>query len=488
MRNGFFSLLIVAWAVTVPVPGSQSSGHTPIEQACSAVAPGTAEVTFNWPAAPGASEVWLDLSLYETGFDAGAFAGVGPFGPDEGSYTWAGIAPSTAYHYRVHALYADGWHALKVGSFVSGQCGQPPVQSIAQQCSGDFPGMVAVTFSWSPSLLDGGEQWLDLSLYDTGFAPSAFVGSGPLPPSRSTFTWDSLAPGSVYYWRVNTKAAGGWHDSPTWSFGTLGCGAMAPFGMAPSPGFLQLRDQLAAAIAKSGFNVAVAVTDLQTGESIDVKGDDPRHAACTTNWFVMLSNVIDLQNGLYPESYVGDLIAQTIWGSNPITAHQLLIRTGGNVPDGVYKVGDLMARLEMRNSVFDHPPAYQEEFSLRGWPNLITPNDANRALAQFYHGGVVNWQWRDYLMEKMTHVKPGLQYLLPAGVGKGTVSHKNGYSWISGGWVDNDIGIVTFDSRGGQRAYAISLYIQDIGAEYADIPIGQTVSRMVWRYFVNRYP
>jgi hypothetical protein len=99
----------------------------------------------------------------------------------------------------------------------------------------------------------------------------------------------------------------------------------------------------------------------------------------------------------------------------------------------------------------------------------------------------VDEEWRDYLLEKMTNVKPGLQYLIPAGVGEARVSHKNGFTWMPGGWVDNDIGIVTFDTSGRQRAYAISLYIQDIATEYADIPIGQTVSRLVWNYFSDRY-
>ena len=89
----------------------------------------------------------------------------------------------------------------------------------------------------------------------------------------------------------------------------------------------------------------------------------------------------------------------------------------------------------------------------------------------------------------MTNVKPGLQYLLATGVGEtARVSHKNGFTWFPGGWVDNDIGIVTFESAGVSRAYAISFYSQDVTWEYADVPLGQSVSQMVWQFFAGRYP
>ncbi len=493
MRNAVYSLLVLTWAVSVSVPGSENAGHSTVEQTCSATNLGAADVTFTWPAAPGAREVWLDLSLYSVGFDAGAFADAGPFDATTTSYTWSGLQPSTLYYYRVNALYDGGWHSLKVGSFVSGQCGQPAeaVQLMSQQCSSDFPGMVSVTFSWSPALLPGGPQFLDLSLYNTGFADATFVGKGPLPPSQSSVTWDALIPSSTYYWRVNTQGYDGWHDSPTWSFGTLACGTTGQFGVQPNADLLQLRDRLSKAIADSGFNVAVAAIDLQTGESVAVKGDDPRQAGCTVNWFVLLSNVLDLQNGSFPESNVGDLIARTIWGSNPFTAHELLLKTGGgSVQNGVFKVNELLARMGLHNTIFDHPPGYEGdylEYSLRGSANLITANDAIQALAQFYDGSVVNLRWRDYLMEKMVNVKPGLQYLIPAGVGDATVSHKNGFSWVQSGWIDNDIGIVTFDTSSGEHAYAIVIYIEDIPTEYADIPIGQTVSRLIWEYFSAHY-
>ena len=99
----------------------------------------------------------------------------------------------------------------------------------------------------------------------------------------------------------------------------------------------------------------------------------------------------------------------------------------------------------------------------------------------------MNIPWRDYLLDKMTGVKPGLQYLIPAGVSYGTVSHKNGFSWVPSGWIDNDIGIVMFDSGGVTYAYAISFYTQDVPTKYDDIPLGQAVSSMVWQYFANRY-
>jgi len=258
---------------------------------------------------------------------------------------------------------------------------------------------------------------------------------------------------------------------------------------ATDPALLAFRDRLAAVIDESGINAAVAVTDLQTGESIDVNGDDPRHAGCTANWFVLLSTVIDVQEGRYPESDVGSLISRTIWGSNPVTARDLLIKTGGgSVEGGVLKVRRLLAKLGLAHSVFDHPPGYSEQYTTDGSPNTLTANDVNRALTAFYRGEVVNEQWRGYLLEKMTNVKQGLQYLIPAGVGDARVSHKNGFTWMPGGWVDNDIGIVVFDSSGGPRAYAISFYSQDVPWEYADVPLGQTVSKLVWDYFAGKYP
>lgn len=256
-------------------------------------------------------------------------------------------------------------------------------------------------------------------------------------------------------------------------------------------GFLKLRDLLSAEAESAGFNAAVAVTDLQTGETVGVREDDQRLPGCTLNFFVLLSVVKDLENGLYPARDVESLIEETIRNSNAVTARQLLIKTGnGDIYEGIKKVNNLLSVLGLQAGPlparFDHPPAYPGE-SLFSQDNSITARQANQALAKLYHGDILSPAWREYFLKKLRGVKPGLNYLIPAGVGKAAVSHKNGFLWHPSGWVDNDIGIVIFEKAGKEYAYAISLYMEEIPGKYDDIPAGQAISSLTWEYFDNQY-
>lgn len=485
MATLVYSILVFLWAAAVPFGGATAFAAGGVDQTCSVTAPGAVDATFSWPKATGATQVWLDVSLIDNGFASGSFYSVGPLTASSTTYTWRGIRAGATHYYRVNALYPEGWRLVSSGTFVSGLCqvAPPSIQFPRQECSQTTPGKVKATFSWSPNLVNKSIQWLDLTRFDNGFAPGTFVSAGPLTTTESSHVWDGLEPGARHFWRVNTLTYGGWMTSATGTFTTLSCGAATP----PNAGMLAFRDNMASAIAASGLNVAIAVTDLQTGESVDVNGDMPRLAGCTINWFVLLQVVMDLQAGLYPEADVGELIQRTITYSNPITARTLLLYSSGTTQAGVYRINDLLSRLGMSRSLFDHPPAFPDDFSLGGYANILTANDSNRGLASFYHGAVVNDYWREYLMAKMVNVKPGLQYLIPAGVGGGVVSHKNGYSWAPGGYIDNDIGIVRFQSGGNTYAYAISFFSQDVPTEYADIYVGQALSRLAWQYFSNRY-
>ncbi len=217
----------------------------------------------------------------------------------------------------------------------------------SQACSPQVPGTVRATFAWTPSR--GGQQWLDLSLFNDGFRPQTFIGAGPLSAQASTFTWDGLLADAPHFARVNTLTGQGWESSATLAFRTARCSG--PANPPPDPAFLALRDRLQAEIGRWGFNAAVAVTDLQTGESIDIQGDDPRMPGCTINLFVLMRVVMDLQEGRYPESWVGDLISRTIYSSNPITARDLLlISGGGDLASAMLSVNDLMRCSSMKFS------------------------------------------------------------------------------------------------------------------------------------------
>jgi hypothetical protein len=354
------------------------------------------------------------------------------------------------------------------------------------ECQGTTDHSVRAIFLWNPS--HAGTQWLDLSVLNDGFAPGKFVSAGPLGPQFYGYVWDGLLEGTTHFARVNTLTSAGWLPSQTLAFFTPVCDGGAN-GPAPAADMLRLRDNMAAAIASSGINTAVAITDLRTGETVDVNGDDVRLPGCTINLFVLFRIVVGLQSGDYPESAVGDTIGETIRKSDPILARRLMINQigAGDLVRGIATVNDFLQSLGMTSTLMDHPPAFPEESQFGLSDNRITALDANRGLKALWDGRVLSSGWRDYLLGKMTLVKPGLNYLIPAGVGYGaTVSHKNGFLY-SEGWADNDVGIVWFQ-RGAERyGYAISFYTQDVPSKYADIPMGQRISSLAWQWLVARY-
>lgn len=256
----------------------------------------------------------------------------------------------------------------------------------------------------------------------------------------------------------------------------------------------RLEQEINAFKQRVGGNFAVAVTDLQTGETVHVNGDDAeRIPACTLNFFVLLQTVRDLEAGLYPEPATGDLIARTVYYSNPATAHYLLQQSGGGSSlAGLWKVNDLLRNtLKLKTAVYDHPPANDVSTLKPGeWhANRISPLDFNRALTMLYRGEVVSPAWTGYLIDKMSRVSPGLNHLIAAGVGdpNAIVAHKNGYIDYVPYYVDNDIGLVIFNRGGKQYGYAITFWSQDNPWVLSDAPLGQAVSRLTWEHFSATY-
>jgi beta-lactamase class A len=353
------------------------------------------------------------------------------------------------------------------------------------QCRGSDRNAAEAYLLWGPSR--GGTQWLDISIFNDGFAPGTFISIGPLTRETWGFIVPRMAQATTHYARINTATSQGWKSSATLSFFTPICDHAAYYP-APAPDMVALQQRLADAVRAYEVNAAVAVTDLQTGETVHVNGDQVRLPGCTLNLFNLMQVVTDVQSGRYPETSVGDLIRQTINRSDAVVSRNLLKAYvgGGNVYTGLKRANELMLALGMTNTLYDHPPGYWEESLNGGIDNRTTAIDTNRGLRGIWEGRALLPGWRDYFLQKMTLVKPGLNYLVSVGTGGSYVSHKNGFLWAEG-WVDNDIGIVWFE-RGGQRyGYAISYFSGDLTNKYDGIPLGQRLSVLSYAWFDARY-
>ena len=90
----------------------------------------------------------------------------------------------------------------------------------------------------------------------------------------------------------------------------------------PTTDMLALRDGSRRAI-RTRDQTAVAITDLRTGETIDVNGTDVRLPGCTINLFALMGRRQAAVRAIH-RAAPGDLIGQTINRSDPITARRLM--------------------------------------------------------------------------------------------------------------------------------------------------------------------
>lgn len=263
-----------------------------------------------------------------------------------------------------------------------------------------------------------------------------------------------------------------------------------PLAIPPSAALAELGATLAGLMASGTTpgKFAFAVTDLQTGEQIAINGERQQRAACVMNLFVIMAALRDVQSGFYPLDEVEALIRQTIYASDAVTGRALYERVGGgDVVAGVGRVRELQREvIGMGSTSLDHPPAFPADSLELSDDNLITADDANRALATLFHGGVLGPELTEWLIDAMVGVKPGLNYLTAALPPEAVVSHKNGFVPLWDGYVDNDVAIVRFGPRL-EYAYAVSFFSESVPVQYADIPLAQALVRATWEHFSAVY-
>jgi LPXTG-site transpeptidase (sortase) family protein len=201
------------WSDPVEAVGGAALGH-PVAT-CNG---DRASLSFSWQPVSGATQQWLDLSLFDNNFAPGTYLPVGPLAAGTSSFTWAGILASPAHFWRINSLTPNGWVSSDLGSFVA--CGAPALRvAVGSGCGG---ARVTGDFYWSPLAASGAQQWLDIGA-DPNFAPGTFAGVGPLVASAYSHRWQGLAANATYVYRINTLTPDGrWHPSAVGNF-TAAC-------------------------------------------------------------------------------------------------------------------------------------------------------------------------------------------------------------------------------------------------------------------------
>ena len=158
-------------------------------------------------------ELWIDLSLSNNNFAAGTFIGAGPFEVEDGTsqFDWLDLVPGRRHYYRLNALTDAGWREVGRGVFDTPDCG-----TILQVRCNPSDSTVSVLFRIDHApMLEGSrpvEQWLDISLFNNGFASGTFLGTGPFPAEAGIisppalpvfFRWDGILSARVHFWRTN---------------------------------------------------------------------------------------------------------------------------------------------------------------------------------------------------------------------------------------------------------------------------------------------
>ncbi len=274
----------------------------------------------------------------------------------------------------------------------------------------------------------------------------------------------------------------------------------------------ELRNLVARSESSAGNRIGLAVTDLQTGETISINGSERFIPGCAIKLFVWLSVLADVQQAKYSLDtsvgadscwYVGGgewwcgynrkTIGQYVWDALSVscnTANSILTRQ-----TGIETVNDRMHEWGMKNSIYSHwydlgwfkgnRTAYLV-YSEAEAENYLVPDEAAGTLARLYRGEIFPAEVTELALERLTHSSSYLGHnnVIPAKLPPtAVVSHKYGFippSFFA------DIGIV----RTKDFAFAMTFFssgTSTYSAYYDMHTLGADLARMVFDHLDDKY-
>ena len=255
----------------------------------------------------------------------------------------------------------------------------------------------------------------------------------------------------------------------------------------PSPAPANLLDpllgHLAPLIAEFPGLAGVAVLDLQTGETIDLRGEVQFQAASTIKFFAILSALTDIENGLYElDAIADDLYGVMVLQSNA-AARRITLKTG------IPTINERLGAWGLQRTIIAHPSGFRAEqdpdVESADNFNLTAPSDAVRALQLLHDGALVSPDLSRTLIERMTQA--------PRWFGiEGAVPDEEGHVFYKVGWLPeysfssvNDIGIVEFEREGETLAYAIAIYTQGAVPQWPAWILVRDLAVATWEFFAQ---
>jgi beta-lactamase class A len=203
----------------------------------------------------------------------------------------------------------------------------------------------------------------------------------------------------------------------------------APATAASSPDLSSVEQQLSSLLSGSSTDVGVAALDLNTGESVSLKGDTPFPMASTVKVAIAALYLSQVDHGqktlddtidgqpvrklmgrmlIYSDNHAADILFKDVGG--PHAVHDWLTQNGIH---GVHVDRTIAQLLAAKRDLWDTRDS-------------STPKAMVDLLRRIYKAQLISPQSRDYLLSVMAKCETGknrMKWLLPAGT---PVEHKTG--------------------------------------------------------------
>lgn len=216
----------------------------------------------------------------------------------------------------------------------------------------------------------------------------------------------------------------------------------APAAAASSPDLQNVEQQLGSLLSNKSADVGIAALDLNTGESLSIKGDTPFPMASTVKVAIAALYLSQVDHGqktlddtirgvpvrklmsrmlIYSDNRAADILFKDVGG--PHAVHHFLVRNG---IQGVHVDRTIAQLLKDKRDLWDRRDS-------------STPKAMVQLLKRIYKAELIKPQSRNYLLDLMAQCETGknrMKSLLPAGT---AVEHKTGT--LTG--LSDDVGFIT---------------------------------------------